>query len=365
MPKLITPLMTLLILICSALNGEQIHVITWNVESGDNDRDTIANQIADLQEFDVLGLSEVRKLNAAEYTMAAAIGESGIFNSVISETGNDDRLLIIYDESKYENLGKYELNGSVAGFPDLSLGNRVRAPLALKLKIQSSDLQFFFMVNHLIRSDAEERQYQATEIRKWAEAQSIPVICVGDFNFDYNLPSGPGNRAMMNFLTNNTFKWIQPSSLIKTQCSNRYNSILDFVFVSGAAKEWEAKSEILVRPNDCPDSNETSDHRPVTGMFEFTLEEKVFFIRGDVNRSGSINLSDAMFILFYLFVEIENPSCFKAADVNDDGRVDISDSLYSLSYMFLGTSRPITPFPVCGEDMTQDSLSCEQSGFDC
>jgi hypothetical protein len=65
-----------------------------------------------------------------------------------------------------------------------------------------------------------------------------------------------------------TFRWVRPATLIKTQCS-QFNSVLDFAFVAGAAQDWTASSEILFRePSYCPDTDKTSDHRPVAATFE-------------------------------------------------------------------------------------------------
>ena len=45
---------------------------------------------------------------------------------------------------------------------------------------------------------------------------------------------------------------------------DRYpDSILDFSFVAGAAKDWKAECRVLVREGDFPDDKKTSDHRPV------------------------------------------------------------------------------------------------------
>jgi hypothetical protein len=62
--------------------------------------------------------------------------------------------------------------------------------------------------------------------------------------------------------------WIRPPQLIRTQCS--FNSVLDFVFVAGAARQWRASSEILaVQESYCPSDQNRSDHRPVLATFEF------------------------------------------------------------------------------------------------
>lgn len=60
---------------------------------------------------------------------------------------------------------------------------------------------------------------------------------------------------------------MRPPTLVKSQCSPNFNSVLDFVFVNAAAQAWAGTSEILVEPGDCDPSPQTSDHRPVIGRF--------------------------------------------------------------------------------------------------
>jgi hypothetical protein len=107
-------------------------------------------------------------------------------------------------------------------------------------------------------------------LREWAERQVLPVIAVGDFNFDYEVPAGPGNAAFASFTLDQAFKWVKPADLLTTNWSDRnqdnindFNSILDFAFVSGAARLWNASSQIVVRDGDFPDNASTSDHRPI------------------------------------------------------------------------------------------------------
>jgi hypothetical protein len=84
-------------------------------------------------------------------------------------------------------------------------------------------------------------------------------------------------------------------------------------------------------------------------------------LRGDSNNSASVGVEDVIFIQEYLFDGGSTPSCLDAADVNDDGAIDLSDSTYLSNYLYLGGSPPPAPFPYCGRDTTQDSLSCISS----
>jgi hypothetical protein len=82
------------------------------------------------------------------------------------------------------------------------------------------------------------------------------------------------------------------------------------------------------------------------------------FRRGYANDDGECDVSDAVFILGYLFQRTAAPSCLKAADVNDDGSLNIADAVGLLSYLFASGPKPPAPFDVCGTDGTLDSLTC-------
>jgi hypothetical protein len=83
------------------------------------------------------------------------------------------------------------------------------------------------------------------------------------------------------------------------------------------------------------------------------------FLRGDVDGTGSLDITDGIFLLSYLFLGGTALPCQKSADANDDGAVDITDSIYILQYLFLGGPAPKDPgFLLCGSDPTKDTLSC-------
>jgi hypothetical protein len=81
--------------------------------------------------------------------------------------------------------------------------------------------------------------------------------------------------------------------------------------------------------------------------------EHVPFHRGDANRDGRNDVSDAIFALAFLFTGGEEPGCLEAADTNNDGAFNISDPISLFNHLFLGGEAPPAPGPApspCGPD---------------
>ena len=78
-----------------------------------------------------------------------------------------------------------------------------------------------------------------------------------------------------NMTEDGVFDWVRPAMLVKTQASENFNGILDFVFASRDTKTWAVSSTILVEPGDFPDDDQKSDHRPVRARFNLSAVEVV------------------------------------------------------------------------------------------
>lgn len=95
------------------------------------------------------------------------------------------------------------------------------------------------------------------------------------------------------------------------------------------------------------------------GVYEYrSTADAPFFMRGEANADGRLDLGDMVFILNYLFASGRAPTCLKTADVNDDGINDIGDAIFGLNYLFANGPSPPPPIGVCGMDRTADDLSC-------
>ncbi|MCH8029984.1 MAG: endonuclease/exonuclease/phosphatase family protein [Candidatus Dadabacteria bacterium] len=254
-------------------------VMSWNVESGRADPTVIAEQIKAFKGVDIWGISEVQNEKWAQMFEQAAEDSEGIdFKSILGTMGGTNRLLILYRSDRFDRVERRQLDY-------ISLGNNwIRPPLIAHLRDTTTGKRFLFMVNHFMRWERMVRQIQSRLLNEWGREQTLPVIAVGDFNFDWRIEKEKGNRSFNYFMKDDVYRWVRPQDMVRTICSKqrdydfnqndleekvcRHNAVLDFVFVSGPAKDWEATSQVVVREGDFPDSDQTSDHRPVKGTFK-------------------------------------------------------------------------------------------------
>lgn len=271
----------------AATSDERLTVISYNVESDDVD-DTDPTKVAeDIQRIagaDVWGLSEVANQEAADIFTQAVTVPSSSYTSILGTTGSNDKLQLIFNRNRLRLISSEELNGS----------GGTREPLVGRFEFLPNGQEFLFMVNHFNRREAEKRQKQAQFVREWGKQQTLPIIAVGDYNFDVDPRNKSGNAAFEIFNQDDTFAWIEPQCLSTdtcpptgSQCDPQYNSILDFVFVTGAAKQWQGESDLLFLEEEvCPkEESGYSDHRPVSATFRVNSSSE---IDGGVTDTGSL-----------------------------------------------------------------------------
>jgi hypothetical protein len=68
----------------------------------------------------------------------------------------------------------------------------------------------------------------------------------------------------------------------------------------------------------------------------FVLPDTLAAKTGDADCSGSVDISDAVFLITYIFAGGIPPYDRNAADENGDCAVDISDAVYLIAYIFSG-----------------------------
>jgi hypothetical protein len=87
------------------------------------------------------------------------------------------------------------------------------------------------------------------------------------------------------------------------------------------------------------------------------------FLRGDSNQSGSVDISDGIAILNFLFLGSAGLACLEAGDADDTGTLVITDAIGLFQFLFLEGAEPHPPGPrECGLDPSADDLSCEEFG---
>jgi endonuclease/exonuclease/phosphatase family metal-dependent hydrolase len=250
-----------------AANSHGLTLITWNIASDQAKIDTIISRLRELSSVDFYGLTEVapRWVPAIENYFSSLATPLDL---IVSEGGRNDRLAIAYDKSKYELVTHFALD-------EVNIGGRVRPALIGLFRDRATSTEFYFIVNHLYRSDGGARLVQSKLLNMWIRKRDIPTIAVGDYNYDWKASYGikkydPGFDMLT---ADGVLKWVVPAKLVKTHCA-RHNTIVDFVFVSRHFSLFEQQSRIeMDEPSYCESqSHGDSDHRPVFAEVSFSAQ---------------------------------------------------------------------------------------------
>lgn len=273
---LATGLIAVLATFCLANN--EVALVAWNVESGGADPEVVATRMASMPNVELWGLCEVSPSSWAD-TFENTLEQETTrdFEVIHGTTGGQDCLVIIYDTAELDKLKDFEIGWETRPWYTSQLSPR--SPLVAHFRHKPTGQEFFFMVNHLYRGSGVDprRLDQALVLSEWAAQQAIPVVAVGDYNFDWDLDpdeaAGNYDKGFANMTVKSIFFWVVPQNLVKTHDSY-YNSILDFVFLANATGKVTASSRILIENGDFPDDSTTPDHRPVEALLTFTDSTK-------------------------------------------------------------------------------------------
>ena len=110
------------------------------------------------------------------------------------------------------------------------------------------------------------------------------------------------------------------------------------------------------------DGNADNNFAIDTGAFEFgtgvCMDSLMSFLRGDCALDDKHNITDAIKVFGYLFLNSSEPACLDACDANDDAKIQIADGIFILGFLFLDTAIFPEPFPEMGVDLTPDPYLC-------
>lgn len=88
------------------------------------------------------------------------------------------------------------------------------------------------------------------------------------------------------------------------------------------------------------------------------------FVRGNCDGDADLNITDAIFLLGYLFLGTAEPSCLEGCNSDDDDQITITDAIIILGFLFTGGAPPAPPYPDCGTDPTE-GLGCATAHVGC
>jgi hypothetical protein len=94
---------------------------------------------------------------------------------------------------------------------------------------------------------------------------------------------------------------------------------------------------------------------------QFLTAANASFLRGDANRDLKLDLADPICVLLHLFLGVgpcTESDCADAFDTNDSGTLDIADPMRVLNFLFADGPPPSAPFPLPGNDASDDDLGC-------
>jgi len=114
--------------------------------------------------------------------------------------------------------------------------------------------------------------------------------------------------------------------------------------LAGSGLSLSASGEVQGIPTAAATLEFTAHAEDIAGSVDerlFSMDILAAGICGDANDDGDVNISDAVYIIAYIFQGGPPPAWECLGDANDDGPVDLSDAVYIISYIFKGGPPPL------------------------
>jgi len=99
---------------------------------------------------------------------------------------------------------------------------------------------------------------------------------------------------------------------------------------------WKVREALMYTANN----SHTPNNAYGWGLIDLLAAVQYSFNTGDVNRSGSVTVSDVVYLISYLFKGGPSPYLRYRGDVNCDQAVTVADVLYLIDYLFKGGPLP-------------------------
>lgn len=251
-------------------SAAELTFLSWAVDSGHAIPAVICQQLAELPPATIYALADVGPREIERYANAIRKARGKSYRHLATWSGDRSRVMICYDSEQIELLESREL----FQFDGYEMNDwHHRSPLASLFEHRHSGSQFWFIAVHLARGDAVLRRSQARGLRSWGRMAKQPIVAMGVFNFDYDFVVEHGNQSYDYLVQGGDWTWAKPTKLVDTHWTDRNGdgiddyptSCLDFAFHAKLPDDWQLISEVIVRANDFPDTNASSNHRPLLG----------------------------------------------------------------------------------------------------
>lgn len=286
-------------LLTSVSSANEYRAIFWNLESGESDADTIADQMVAKGPIDFWGLSEVPDQEFLDtLSEKLSIATNVNYEVKLSEDpGSSDKLAIIFNADRLTSepySGTHPIDDLGSNFFEVDtvqLSAGLRPSLGIQLKGDDGQ-SVVVLVNHFKAFGGDENeakrktQAEATNVFI-AMTPGIPVVVGGD----HNMPLQPGGSG----LTEPAFSVLdeQCDYLVPANSGNvgsfKNGSVLDSVWLANDLAAFESSVTILNRNGNTPaftatfsDSADDTDHRPLLLLIESDAEERIESLKEDI-----------------------------------------------------------------------------------
>ncbi|MGB5105409.1 MAG: dockerin type I repeat-containing protein [Candidatus Zixiibacteriota bacterium] len=113
---------------------------------------------------------------------------------------------------------------------------------------------------------------------------------------------------------------------------------VDNIFIPPAGV-WQFDFGFGAFPPDFQGQSNTSLENPDAPAVCFDVIQRPY-LKGDADGNGIVTVSDAVYLINYIFSGGPAPSPLDAADADCNGIVTISDAVYLINYIFSGGPAP-------------------------
>jgi parallel beta-helix repeat protein len=132
---------------------------------------------------------------------------------------------------------------------------------------------------------------------------------------------------------------------ISSYAGNQYNEVHWNDFFSNTQQAYDGNTNNNWNKNYWSDYSSTGSYSIPGSQASDTMPyvSPVNLVCGDADGSGSISITDAVFLIAYIFGGGSTPTPICRGDCNGDESIDISDACYLISYIFSGGPAPQCP----------------------